>query len=170
MEGVVVRPWTGVLAAALLVVAAPAFAANGKCAEAKTSKQSGRLSGLLGSAGASLISQGMSRAGINTDYSFRSTLRAFLSDAIACSLTEAEQKQAASAQNDALNSGKIGTASRRTWTSSERSSVSGATLISSRSKVDGKSCAVTTTMVTDENGKEQSVEKELCQKEDGTWA
>jgi surface antigen len=153
-----------------LSVATPSVGANGKCQGGKTSTQTGRLSGLIGGLGESLITSGMNRAGLSTDYSFRSTLRAFLSDAIACSLTEAEQKQAADAQSAALNSGRIGTASRTTWKSSERAGVSGATLISSRSKVDGKACAVTTTMVTDENGQEQTVEKELCQGADGTWS
>jgi surface antigen len=92
-----------------------------------------------------------------------------LSNTIACALSPAEKRKAEETQNSALNSGKTGAASRKTWTSDERKGVGGGTEVVSRSVHDGEQCAVQRTFVTDVDGQQKSVERQICQQADGQW-
>ena len=140
------------------------------CPGTQQNLQKNRVAGLLGGLGEGLLTNQLNKMGVRTDGRFRSTMRALLTDGIACSLSEREQQQAVDAQTQALNSGRIGTASKTSWKSGERSSVGGGTVVLSRSKSGDQNCAVTRTLITDENGEEKSVEKESCQGPDGAWA
>jgi hypothetical protein len=120
------------------------------------------LGGLAGAA--------LSRAGLNPGNGFDYHLRDFLSSAIACSLTKKEQGQAADTETASLNSGVTGKGSRRDWASTDRNGVRGTSVVEKRNKGDdGNSCAITKTMITDENGEEKSVRVRRCQLADGSW-
>jgi surface antigen len=92
-----------------------------------------------------------------------------LSSTIACALSKAEQKQAANTQTEALNSGKTGSASRKTWASDERKGVGGGTEVVSRSSGGDGQCAVQRTFITDVDGNEKSIERQMCRQPDGRW-
>lgn len=147
-----------------LWVATPASAGS----QCGASANRGNVGGLLGTFAGDLLGNSLRRSGINSGS--LNSLRTFLSDAIACSLNAREQKQAADTQTRVLNSGKTGQASTGNWTSADRPGVGGGTRVVSRNKTGGKNCAITSTYVTDVDGKEQSVERELCQQPDGSWA
>jgi surface antigen len=86
-------------------------------------------------------------------------------------LTKQEQQQADHAQTQALQSGKVGDASKVSWASNESSTVNGGTEIESRdTDASGHTCAVTHTFITDVDGKEKSVDRKMCQGADGAWS
>ena len=146
------------------VVTTPSYSAE-RCG---TTQKRSKLGGLFGGIASDFLGTQLVGSGLSS--TTQRAMRGFLSDAIACSLSQAEQKQAADSQNQSLNGGKIGGASETSWTSKERPGVNGGTKVVSRSKNGGAECAVTTTFVVDEEGKEKTVTKELCQGPDGTWA
>lgn len=93
-----------------------------------------------------------------------------LSDVIACALSEAERRKAQRSQDEALNSGRTGTPSRRTWSSDEHQGVGGGTEVVSRSTDAGLQCATQRTFITDVDGQQKSIERRMCQGTDGRWA
>ncbi len=142
-----------------------AVAADG-CATEQPSAQKQRGSALLGGVLEGLVDAGMRRSGINADYGFRSTMRAFLTDAIACSLTESERTQAASATTAALGKGVGGSTA---WTSGERPGVSGeSSVIGEKKLADGTLCR-TVRNIAIANGEETTVAETYCLANGSTW-
>ena len=83
-----------------------------------------------------------------------------LTDAIACKLEPAEQKQAATATMSATRGGKVG--SSASWNSSARDGVSGtSTVIAKTADAGGTSC-MTVNDVVIVNGEETTVSKRMC--------
>jgi surface antigen len=122
---------------------------------------------LFGKLAGDMLGSQLSKSGISS--STLNSMRSFLGDAIACSLNDAERKKAANSQTTALDSGKTGEASASSWASDDRPGVRGTTRVTSRSKVNGNDCAVTATVIVDENGDEKSVNREVCHGPNG-WA
>jgi hypothetical protein len=157
--------------AAMFVLASMAMAGNALAEQGcGVTLQQQQGAQVLGDFLGGLAGHAMSRAGIHPGYAFNLHLRNFLSSVIACSLTAKEQNRAADTQTASLNSGETGSRSRRQWSSDERSGVGGNSEVVSRNNTSGRNCAVTKTMITDENGEEKSVEKQLCETPDGQWA
>lgn len=143
-----------------------AHAKDGCKTNSTTSAAGSALGGFLGGMANSVLS----KHGISNTYGATDTLTASLSSAIACSLSPQERKQADTAQTQALQSGKIGNASKVDWTSSENDNVNGGTVIESRNvDASGRNCAVTNTFITDVNGQEKSVQRKMCQDSSGQW-
>ncbi|HTU10149.1 MAG TPA: hypothetical protein VMG08_04550 [Allosphingosinicella sp.] len=153
-------------ATVLALVFQPASASARGCGGERRPSLGARILGVAGAIGANEV---MRRVGIRSS-AVRVGIATLLGEAITCHLNEAEQQQAAETQMAALNSGATGTRSTRRWTSARRSNINGSTMVVSRSTEGGNSCAMTRTLVTNEEGQEVSVERELCQGQDGQWA
>jgi surface antigen len=173
--GVVTAVAVGAALLSVHPVAAPsAFAQSSntqsECGAAPApTTQKRRAAGILGALGEGAVDLGLRKAGIQGDYGFRSNVRAFLTDAIACSLSQREQQQAAESEVSALNSGASGAGSRRSWRSNERQGVSGGSEVVQRTSDSNGTCAVTRTFVTNEKGEEVAVRRRRCQLADGSW-
>lgn len=160
-----IRRTNTIFLAALLttMTSLPAEAQNAGCRTKPKSGMGGFLQGL-----ADRASRRLGGTGVLGDVILEG--RKLLSDTIACALTDVENKQALDTQRQALESGKTGQASRRQWTSGERPGVNGGTEVVSRRVSSGVNCAVQRTFITDADGKEQAVDREVCQGGDGKWA
>ncbi len=149
-----------------LAAATGAHAKDGCKTNSTTSTAGSVVGGFLGG----LASNALSKHGISNTYGATDAVTASLSSAIACSLSPQERKQADTAQTQALQSGKIGTASKTSWSSTENDNVNGGTVIESRNvDASGRNCAVTNTFITDVNGQEKSVQRKMCQNTSGQW-
>jgi hypothetical protein len=153
-----------------VVAVAPTHAAQkGKDCGGKKAERGG-LPSVLGGLGETVINDRLRKAGVRMDYNLRSEVKTLLTNSLACALTEREQDQAVTAQRQALNGCKSGSARRTAWTSKERDGVTGGTQVKKCTVVAGQNCAVSRTFITDVDGKEKAVEQELCEQSDGTWA
>ncbi len=162
---------TALTLVAALAMAGPAHAGDGRgCKNSNSNSTANQIGGMLGSFLGGKASDALSKHGIGNSYGAVDLFQKSLSSAIACSLTKQEQQQADKAQTQALQSGKIGDASKVNWASSESSVVNGGTEIESRNTdTSGRTCAVTHTFITDVDGKEKSVDRKMCQAGDGSW-
>ena len=158
--------------AAGLILAGVAHADDRGCKSSSSSNSTasqigGSLAGFLGG----MASNALAKHGVSNTYGAMDSLQNSLSSAIACALTPQERKQADHAQTQALQSGAVGEASKVNWTSNESSVVNGGTEIESRATdTSGRNCAVTHTFITDVDGQEKSVDRQMCQGADGSWA
>jgi surface antigen len=88
-----------------------------------------------------------------------------LTDAIACKLDQAEQKQAVTATEEAVKGG-VGT--RSTWTSATRKGVSGSSVVTASSARAGGASCMTVEDVIIVDGEETTVSKQMCRSPGGT--
>lgn len=128
----------------------------------------GGFGNLLGNIAGDLLGQELRDRGLSSQTQRHASQ--FLASSIACALSPREQEQAQDAELAALNSGATGQASERTWTSGERRGVGGGSQVIERTGDPGDGCAITRTMITDENGDEVAVRRRRCQLPDGTWS
>jgi surface antigen len=99
------------------------------------------------------------RASAVTSFIPVNTFTTALTDAIACRLDKDEQKQAATATEQAI-AGGVGT--KQSWTSATRQGVTGSSVVTaSNTRADGGSC-MTVTDVVIVDGEETNVSKQMC--------
>jgi predicted lipid-binding transport protein (Tim44 family) len=149
----------------MVPVATPAAAQQGPAAASSGSKcnlnqKKKRGSSMFGSMLGGIASGALGgRLGGVAGYIPINTVATFLTDAIACRLDEKEQKQAASATNQAVRGG-VGT--KTTWTSSSRQGVSGSsTVLAQTQTASGGSCMDVNDVII-VNGEETTVSKRMC--------
>ena len=149
----------------LLPVAAPVpaqetSAQTGSGSPCKTNPKKRRGSSMFGSVLGGIASGALGgRMGGMASYIPFNTFATLLTDAIACRLDEKEQKQAASATEEAVRGG-VGTKS--TWTSSSREGVSGSsTVLAQTQTAEGGACLDVNDVVI-VNGEETTVSKRMC--------
>lgn len=150
----------------LLPVGAPAAAQENPAAEAesgtpcKTSAKRKRGSSMLGSMLGGIASSALgSRMGAVSGYIPFNTVATMLTDAIACRLDAGEQKQAASATDEAVRGG-VGT--KAAWTSSSREGVSGTSTVLAQTQTAGGGTCMDVNDVIIVNGEETTVSKRMC--------
>ena len=99
------------------------------------------------------------RASAVTSFVPINTFTTALTDVIACKLDKDEQKQAATATEQAI-AGGVG--ARQSWTSATRQGVTGSSVVTaSNTRADGGSC-MTVTDVVIVDGEETNVSKQMC--------
>jgi surface antigen len=99
------------------------------------------------------------RASAVTSFIPVNTFTNALTDAIACKLDKDEQKQAATATEQAI-AGGVGT--KQSWTSATRQGVTGSSVVTAaNTRADGGSC-MTVTDVVIVDGEETNVSKQMC--------
>ncbi|WP_245647770.1 hypothetical protein [Novosphingobium lentum] len=123
-----------------------------------SSKSTG--SSIMGSIIGQTVGRAASRAGISS-FVPMAEVADTLTNAIACKLEPAEQKQAAAATLEATRGDKVGTKS--TWTSQTRENVSGTSTVVARNddRTTGAKC-ITVSDVIIVNGEETTANKRMC--------
>ena len=136
---------------------------EGGCKVSDKRKRGSRMAGnLLGG----LANRALGgRAGAVTNFIPLNVFTNALTDAIACQLDKDEQKQAATATEQAI-AGGVGTKS--TWTSATRQGVTGASVVTaSNTRADGASCMTVDDVIIVE-GEETTVSKQMCRAPGGS--
>jgi predicted lipid-binding transport protein (Tim44 family) len=135
---------------------ATAAPASGKKCDQKKKRGSSMFGSMLGGIASGAL--GGRLGGVASFIPFN-TVATMLTDAIACRLDEKEQKQAASATDEAVRGG-VGTKSA--WTSSSRQGVSGTSTVLAQSQgANGASCMDVNDVII-VNGEETTVSKRMC--------
>jgi predicted lipid-binding transport protein (Tim44 family) len=150
----------------LLPVAMPAAAQESAAAQSgsgsacKTNPKKKRSSAMFGSMLGGIASGALGgRVGGMASYIPFNTFATLLTDAIACRLDEKEQKQAATATEEAVRGG-VG--SKSTWTSDTRQGVSGTSTVLAQSQTSGGGSCMDVNDVIIVNGEETTVSKRMC--------
>jgi len=148
----------------LLPVGTPVAAQQAPAAEdgapCKLSKGKKRGSAMLGSMLGGLANRAIGgRASAVTNHISFNTVGTMLTDAIACRLDAQEQKQAASATDEAVRGG-VG--SKASWTSGSREGVSGSSTVLAQSQTAAGGTCMDVNDVIIVNGEETVVSKRMC--------
>jgi surface antigen len=140
-----------------------AEAGEGGCKMSTAKRRGSRIAGdLLGNFASRALGN---RASAVTNVIPVNTFTNALTDAIACRLDQAEQKQAATATEEAVKGG-VGTKS--TWTSATRKGVSGSSsVVAANTRAGGASCMTVEDVIIVE-GEETTVSKQMCRNPGGT--
>jgi hypothetical protein len=167
-------------AAATILIATPVMAQFGgfnlpslpsrSSSSSSSSDSGGCPKGKSKSAGSSmlgvLLSQSLGRAASSagmSSYFPTAEVADTLTNAIACKLDPAEQKQAAAATLEATRGGKADVGATSSWTSETRENVSGTSTVTARNDDarTGAQC-ITVTDVIIVNGEETTANKHMC--------
>jgi len=130
---------------------------SGGCSNGKKSRGAGAQ--IMGKVLGNVADRTVGRTGIASFVPIPE-VAGLLTDAIACKLEPAEQKQAATATTTALRSGEVGSTS--SWKSDTRPDVSGTSTVTGRTQTaDGSTCMSVNDVVI-VNGEETTVAKKMC--------
>lgn len=150
----------------LSIISSGSFAAEpGDCKNKKDGSQTSKAASLIGGLVEGVATFGLNKIGIKPDASYRNTLRSFLTDGIACQLTDNEQQQAEAASKTALDKG-VGASTK--WRSKDRDGVSGETSVTDETKTASGELCRTARSVINVDGEETLSQKTLCLR-NGSW-
>lgn len=135
-------------------------AADQRCADKPQSSGSRMMKGLLGNMIGSATSQVTGSMGIVGSWLPSAEVAGLLTDAIACKLDPAEQKQAADATVAATRGEKVGETVE--WQSSSRPNVTGRSTVTAKSAAANGGTCMTVTDVVIVEGEETTVAKRMC--------
>lgn len=136
------------------------------CKNIKRDSQVKRGADVLADIGAGLFNLGLNKIGVKPENSTKRSVKALLSESIACALTENEQTLAQTSSAKALNKGVGGTS---TWVSKDRPDVSGSTTITAQTQTaSGELCRTAKTVAT-VNGEEITTDQSYCMVKGGPW-